>query len=449
METFLLNLINQKLSRKSQHEVSNDSIRNQLKLAAIDLTRIAKDVAKSLELKNDETLSVELIKERQVAKNITDANILAYFERKEYVGNSLLKLRDRIKVTKQLDEINKDRSFKIKQFQRPLKQTLDTFLTENDTFNLKIDFLKTLRHFSCWDLKDLKKICLKDMTVNKIHFGFYLECTVITKPAYTCGLNFQARDCEDETENIVLFNYEAKSASLNPSVLLPIGTKLIIKEPHLQTVCGSYSDENEIKRNSIVKKQDTFVIRVDSPTDVIVLSFGPCENKTDSNLNQDHLIIQTISENIEKTHDLKSYLKRSKAYFNLEKYTLAYHDALKASLLSEKNAEAYFLMGKSSYSMKKFEIAYENFQNCLKLNPKNEIFKQELEKTNSRILESKLGIYDLDAIIEKFVKKKNGWLYFDIADYMSDKIQIISFNEKSKGIRAIKAIAKGKSLNFI
>lgn len=95
MENFLVTLINQKLTKKSHHEVSNDSIRGQLKLAAIDLSRIAKDVAKSLELPNDDTLTYELIKERQLTKNITDANILAYFDHKNYVGSSLPKLRDR------------------------------------------------------------------------------------------------------------------------------------------------------------------------------------------------------------------------------------------------------------------------------------------------------------------------------------------------------------------
>ena len=37
-------------------------------------------------------------------------------------------------------------------------------------------------HSSQMDLNDLKQIFLKNMTVNKIHFGEYLECIVIEVP---------------------------------------------------------------------------------------------------------------------------------------------------------------------------------------------------------------------------------------------------------------------------
>lgn len=340
-----------------------------------------------------------------------------------------------------MDEINKDRSFKTRQFQRPLKQTVDI---QNESSMLKIDFIKTMRHFSCCDLKDLKKLNLKDMTVNKIHFGHYLECTVITKPMRTCGINFQVRDSDDQTENIALYNYEFKSVGIDPEVLLPVGSKLIIKEPYMQTVLGSLSDQREFQRHSFDQKKDVFVIRVDSPTDLIVLAYGMSEKKVD--LAQDHILIRAYSEEIEKTHNLKTYIRRSRAYLNLEKYSLAFHDALKASLLNDKNVEAYLLMGVSSYAMRKYENARENFQNCLKLNPKNEMIKQELEKTNTRIAESKTGVYDLQAVVDKFRKKKNGF-YIDVSDYKSDQIQIFNLDNKSKGVKAIKAIPRGETIS--
>ena len=57
MENYLLNLIKQKLTKNAQHvEISNESIKTQLQLAAIDLTKITEDITKLLDLTDDEKL---------------------------------------------------------------------------------------------------------------------------------------------------------------------------------------------------------------------------------------------------------------------------------------------------------------------------------------------------------------------------------------------------------
>jgi len=55
-----------------------------------------------------------------------------------------------------------------------------------------------------------------------------------------------------------------------------------------------------------------------------------------------------------------------------------------------------------------------------------------------------LGIYDTKALITQYLKNEN--LYFDIADYESDKIEIADFINKSKGVQAKEFIAKGTLL---
>ena len=51
----------------------------------------------------------------------------------------------------------------------------------------KLNVVGVKQHSSLCDLKDLKPSVLKDMQVNKIHYGHYLECETVTEPFYTTG----------------------------------------------------------------------------------------------------------------------------------------------------------------------------------------------------------------------------------------------------------------------
>ena len=366
MENYLLTLVNRKLP--SQHQITNESIRRQMNLAGIDLEKISQDVASLLEMSNGRgTLSFDDIHGRQVGMNIRDEEILAYFQHKKYTNGSFSKIKDRTKLEKRLIEIHKLRSFDSRSFQRPLNSS-ESFEQDLNDICLKIDIRMSLasRYHCCRrDLKELIKILLKDMTVNRIHVGSFLECTVISKPIFIyCGLSFLVKDESDnQIENVLLHNYETRSVQIDPEILIPINTKLIIKEPYLQTM---YTLEN-LKQHSNDKEEKKFLIRVESPTDVIVLKFGCNENKIDP-IQDNHLAIRFFSDEIEKSKKLnQSYLKRSEAYLRLDKYYLAYQDAQKVAQLDEKNMKAFFLMGKASYNMRKFKQAQENFFNCLKL----------------------------------------------------------------------------------
>ncbi len=391
MENYLLTLISQKFK---PHKISIETIRNQLKLACIDLDRLAQDVAKTLELSDCQTLCFDDIHRRQLAMNISDNEILAYFDRKQYADNSLPKIRDRVKLTKILNEINKARSFNTQSFQRPLKHTklFDLSKHENTEAHLKLDVRMSLEsryHFCQKDLKDLKSINLKDMTVNKIHSGYYLECIVFSKPIYNCGLDFFVKDKDDQIESVILYNYESKFSNIDPNILMPIGTRLIIKEPYLQTVFTVKS----LKEDCNLEKEEEFVIRIESPTDVIVLKFGDNENNAENKTAELFQTVRQYTDEIEITPE--SYLKRSEAYLELDKYFLAYQDAQKVAQQDPKNMKAYFLMGKANYKMKKFQMAKENFLTCLKLNAEiDDLFAFQAEtKNDEKIPELKPGYH--------------------------------------------------------
>ena len=141
------------------------------------------------------------------------------------------------------------------------------------------------------------------MFVNKIHLGHYVECETICDPYYTTGIHLLIKDKNGDIEQLALYNYESKSYDVDPKFIIPIGTKLSIKEPHLQLFS---LDDND------------FVIRVDSPTDVVINSY-PESNKTIDELIKQgdkafensnfHTAFISYSQVIQKSKDCNIYLK--------------------------------------------------------------------------------------------------------------------------------------------
>lgn len=225
--------------------------------------------------------------------------------------------------------------------------------------------VKTQCHSSLHDLKDLKPIILKDMRVNDIHYGHYLECTTIAEPFYVTGLSLLVVDNAGEVENLMLYNYNSKSFDIEPSMLMPINTKLIIKEPYLKLFASGNGE---------------FGIRVDSPTDVIVLETEFDSKKSADKLIEEansyfqraqfHTAIMMYSQAVHKSNkkSTRALLNRAAAYLKLERYYLAYKDAQLASELENTNEKAYFRMAKAAYSMRQFDKALANFELCLKIN---------------------------------------------------------------------------------
>jgi len=296
----------------------------------------------------------------------------------------------------------------------------------------------TMKQHSCLkDLSDLKPITLSEMEVNRIHYGCYLECKVVAEPFYVTGLHLLVRDNSNEIENLVLYYFNSKSFETDPNVLLPIGTRLKIKEPCLV--------------QSITDNQD-FYLRVDSPTNVLVIDdesmftdksidelieYGNECFKNSKYYSANRAYTQAINKS--NNSSIRALLNRSQCYLNLERYYQAYQDASRVINLDETNEKAHFRIAKASYLMNNYEKAKHHYKQCLNLNNNLNEAKLELEKTNSRLNECMKGIYNFEALFND--------KYAEIADFHSSKISIVNINNnKNKGVIANENILKGTLL---
>lgn len=172
---------------------------------------------------------------------------------------------------------------KTKPYRRPDRHhfsTLFTFLTSKKHFddiqqpkvqsdNQSIVMTNTTTHsrkHSSYvkDLTKLEPILLRQMEVNKIHYGKYLECILVEDPFVINAKQFLITDTEQmQLEFLNIYNFDVdlnEGAFEEFQMFLSKGSKIIIKEPYLK-ICG-------------FKSPMEFCLRVDSPTDVIIVEHG-------------------------------------------------------------------------------------------------------------------------------------------------------------------------------
>ena len=319
---------------------------------------------------------------------------------------------------------------------------------------IKLNNVASTKHSSLKKLSDLDPILLRDMHLNKIHEGKYLLCRTIETPFYLTSLTTLIQDGTEDIENLCLYNF-CRDYNIEPACILPKFSILLIKEPYLTSSMNNIED---------------FYIRVESPSDVIILTdsdinednrkffldkwFPDCEsdlkfeklsvqgNKLFSEKNYYEAVrfytkalnLANRHENLISSTDVKKTLNnRSLANLKLEKYFCAYQDAQKSlriqdgeSKNTQNDEKAFFRLGKAAYSMRQFESAFDAFTKCYDLNNNNKDAQSELSKTKQRMNEAKTGQYNFKSAIDR--AKNQNQLRLDVADFVSSDIEVISLN---------------------
>lgn len=314
-------------------------------------------------------------------------------------------------------------------------------------FEMKLKQIIHSKHSSLKNLEELKPIVLKEMMVNKIHYGRYIVLKTVLDPFYQTCMTLLAEDREGDIEIVTLYDF-SRSFSIPTNQLLPPGSILIVKEPYLKFMIANPKD---------------FHIRVDSPSDVIVVNDDrlhsiekwnliPKNSKFDQ-LNEQgnrhfiakqyELAIYMYTRALTLKEDSKCYSNRSAANLSIDRWYQAFKDAEISAKLDPKNQKAYYRMGKALYNMRQFEQAVNAFSKCLEVDDKIKEAYDELDRAKKRVEESETGKYSLKSIMEQF---KKGMLRFDVADYVSDEIEIVDMGKRGKGVRAKVEIKKGTLL---
>eukprot|EP01084_Bolivina_argentea_P106777 190998_1 len=152
-------------------------------------------------------------------------------------------------------------------------------------------------------LSELQSTNISKLKVNKINYDVKLEATIITKPFQIIGCNMIIEDAQNNVIILSLYNYFALHQKLDTlAATLPIGTKIIIKEPYCKKSSGG-----------------SIAIRIDNPhcNFIIVDPLQDVIGKTIMSCNDPELLKQKGNEMV-KMKLYKNAIKYYSAALNMK-----------------------------------------------------------------------------------------------------------------------------------
>lgn len=316
-------------------------------------------------------------------------------------------------------------------------------------------------------LGSLKRITLSELKLNTVHYGYVLVCRTIVKPFKLTAVDLVVEDpitsqgSQVKADRLSLYDFVSfPGACGDLSEVVPLGTRLFIKEPHYKI--GSQDGVPTIQCDS---PADVIFVpneQIDGPlltglrwTDTLSVKYGPtvkrepepCFKSADDLkrtgneqfTRKDYVsAINTYTQALElepKNDFLLS--NRAQTYLKLNQFHKAHSDAEAAWNINRTNIKARFRQAKALYGMKSYEKASAILK---ELETSTEI-QNLLQSTQQRLEEQQHGRYDIRGIIEE----SRSMHYLDHADYVGP-VRVTNIPGKGRGVVATEDIAEGTLL---
>ena len=319
------------------------------------------------------------------------------------------------------------------------------------------------------------RISIANLQVDKVHIGKFLLCRVISKCMKMNALSTIVEDPEGNVERISFYNWVQHSAQSRTNMisidqaskLLPIGTKLIIKNPYYKLAADF----------------DT-TIRSDNPSDVIVLDHNnklfrevkwsmdlPESKQVNDKSKQsaddfrrtgnDYFASNDFVAAVDKyssgiklePNNVTLLANRAEAYLRLNQFGKALADVEIVLKHEPNHNKAAFRNGKALCGLKRYQeaiiILQDLHQRVLNRTDRDttsirKSTEELLKHAEMLVSESRNGQYNYVQIVDEFCDKAkvkangDGWVCkggprLDHADFLIDDIEIRPVGRKGRG----------------
>nr|CAG8618644.1 14977_t:CDS:2 [Entrophospora candida] len=314
------------------------------------------------------------------------------------------------------------------------------------------------------------RISIANLELDKVHTNKFLLCRVITRCCKMASLMTIVEDPEGDAVKIALYNWVKQSDiplkyrnKLFPvdkvSMLLPIGTKIAIKNPYYK-----------------IATDGTPMIRSDNPGEIIIIDQNKklfngvkCGNDYFKSGNFASAIGEYSNGISLEPSDVTLLCNRAEAYLKLNKYAKALADVEVALNYQKDNKKAIFRKARALFGLKRYQEAVIILQDLLQKSQDNtdddttstkKSVEQLLKRAEMFDSENRNGQYDYIRIVDEFCERvkvsesnedSTDWVYeggprLDHADFLTDNIEIRSVNNKGRGWFAKCKIPEGTLL---
>ena len=337
----------------------------------------------------------------------------------------------------------------------------------------KSKFLSENKISSSSLFKTYEKKTIKELTLNKINKKTFIIFSIISYPIIQTKTKLIDMICEDENNDIIkisIKNYENNfklKYNVQYKEIFKIGKFLIIFEPFYKLRLDEYDEliiediKNILLFDSFEELKEYVQINVKLPSvqetkekgnkflleknyeKAISFYLKALEMMNENNNNNNNILNENINSNEDNNH-LKEiiYSNLSFAYLKINAFSKSLESSEKSLLINNKNLKSLYRKINSLIGLKKYEecISFIKENNNI-LNTLSDINKIK-EEIDIKLSYQIKGKFDFLNIFNQFEKNFN----VDIADFISEKINIDFDEEKGVKLSAKEKILKNEIL---
>ncbi|XRM38799.1 hypothetical protein ABZX51_002195 [Aspergillus tubingensis] len=306
-----------------------------------------------------------------------------------------------VELTKSRDEI--------------INQFIYRYLTETttpvDKNAIRTSFVPPAYPPSIAALGDLKKILIKDLTIETHHRGCYILLRAVTPSFRKTGI---VTVVEDEGGDVLALQLYNQDRDLVTDGRLVDGTIMLIKEPYLKVMgdgdCGLRVDHlSDIK---FILENDSLVPSIwrdESENGFSANSWKTTGNDL-YNEKDYHLAINCYSKALNcsssPNEELTVRLNRAQAFLKSHQFDAALRD-VEHILSKDRSAEkALFRKAQALYYLQRFRECCDVYVDLCKAYPNNATAKSEFARAAARLTEQQTGKYPFKEMQEEATKLK-------------------------------------------
>eukprot|EP01084_Bolivina_argentea_P206864 353071_1 len=299
---------------------------------------------------------------------------------------------------------------------------------------------------------ELKNALISNLVVNQINFGKKLNVTVVSECVQVVGIQLIVQDSQQNVLVLSLYNLVPLRTTVKElSLILPIGTKLIIKEPYVKK---SASGDIAIRIDNI--HTNLIIIHPNDPKYITIKETNTLKLKKIGNdyfkKKMYSFAVRYYSESLNsiqsnnKQTKVKLLTNRSLCYLKMNKFSEAVNDAQTALELDKNSIKIRYRLATALMGIRKHQQALDTIKSIVIKNIESISIQKDFESLRARIHQRLLQSKQFNALCFKQQIKSITWEQMqDIQDYFSLSIKIKYINNvKGRGMVATKDICKNE-----
>ncbi|PYI07190.1 hypothetical protein BO78DRAFT_341620 [Aspergillus sclerotiicarbonarius CBS 121057] len=317
-----------------------------------------------------------------------------------------------------------------------------------DQHAIRSSFVPPAYHPSVAALIELKKVLIKDLTLETHHRGSFLLVRAVTPTDIMTAIMAVV---EDERGDVIMLQLYNQEKDLATDGRLAEGTVMLVKEPYLKMMAdGDYGLRvDHLSDIRFIPDHDPLVPSVwrGRPKHHASADFWKTKGNSFFSQAAYHLAIDCYSKALDSSptleEDLTIRLNRALTCLKTHQFDAALRDVELTLSNNDSSEKALFRKSQALYHLQRFQESCEAHKVLSKAYPNNTAAKSEFDRATARLTEGQRGEYPFRRLQREATKRRPPHL--DRATYIGP-VSVRSTESHGRGLFTTEAVRAGDLL---